>query len=73
MSTLTHPQNEASRQKFLEILHDSRFWAVIGIILFTIGFAVLLSWVAVHQPASPEMPRYYYPYGPYGPMPIPGP
>lgn len=61
-------RNEISR-----LLHDSRFWAIVGIIAFIAAFTALVIWAAQQGPPA-GVPQHMYPYPPYfspGPYPMP--
>lgn len=50
------------------LLHDSRFWAVLGIIGFVALFTALVIWAASSGAGTTNITQpYYWPYGPYGP------
>jgi hypothetical protein len=50
------------------IFHDSRFWTVVGVVAFVVGFTALVIWAS--QYGSPNAGPYQ-PYWPYGPYPMP--
>jgi hypothetical protein len=69
MRTLTQPHRNNASLFLRNMLHDSRFWAVLGIVAFIIAFTIFVIWAAQSGSFEGTGPRVYYPYGPY-PVPM---
>ena len=66
MRTITHIL--PTKVDISRLLHDSRFWAILGIVAFIAIFTTLVIWAASTGTGTPTLTQpYYWPYGPYTP------
>jgi hypothetical protein len=66
-----HPIQWVEHIRWHEVLSDRRFWGTVGILVFVGLLTVLVIIAAKTGTAPPSIYGPGWPYGPYGPMPVP--
>jgi hypothetical protein len=68
-----HPIQRVEQIHWHNVFADRRFWGAVGVVAFVILFTAVVIIAAKTGNLNQPLPSYPggWPYGPYGPMPIP--